>query len=580
MIVKASSSVAPTLRFGVFELDPKAGELRKRGMKIRLQGQPVDILVMLLQRPGETVTREELQENLWPADTFVDFEQGLNNAMKRLRAALDDDAESPHFIETLPRRGYRFIAPVETWQPESAASIAVLPFANIDRDTENEYFSDGLAEELINKLAQIHGLRVVARTSAFAFKGKQEDIRKIADVLGVANIVEGSVRKVGSRVRVTAQLIAAKDGTQLWSERYDREMADIFAIQEEIAQAIASALRVHFTRTSMQHIPRIQAYDAYLKARYCLAAFTRESLPRSREFYEQAIATDAGFAPAYSGLAMALVTLVLPGISPARTYIPLARAAAERALDIDPTSQEAHAVLGMVAALYHFDWEEAERRFRLAMSSNPVPAYVRWYYSYSYLLPMARSLESVQQCARGLQDDPLNFIGGFHYAGALLAGGDAEAGETHLRQLSEVHSNLHQPHYLLALSQAVRGLHKEAITAAERAYCLAPWSTTTSGLFAGLLRYRGDSRRAEQLRQELLPGDQYGAPMGLSLFHMGCSELEQAAEWAEKAIEQRDTRMILLIAFVRALRRNVLCAESRWSAIFRTLGIPPALEGD
>lgn len=324
----------------------------------------------------------------------------------------------------------------------------------------------------------------------------------------------------------------------------------------------------------------LPAYEAYLKGRYCLAAFTRESLSRSREFHEQSIAMDASFAPAHSGLAMALVTLVLPGLSPSLRSMPLARAAAERALHIDPASQEAQAVLGMVAALHDFDWKEAEHNFRLAMSRNPVPAYVRWYYSYSYLLPLARTRESVQQCVRGLQDDPLNFMGGFHYAGALLAGGDANAGEAHLCQLSEVHSSLYQPHYLLALSQTVRGSRKEALAAAERAYCLAPWSTTTRGLFAGLLRYSSNSTRADQLYQELLPRDQYGTPMGLSLFHVGSSEVEQAADWAVKAIEQRDTGMILLIALVRALRPSLVRGDTRWLSIFRSLGIPPVLDRD
>jgi TolB-like protein len=459
-------------------------------------------------------------------------------------------------------------------------SIAVLPFTNTSGDPDSEYFSDGLAEEIINELAQVPGLKVMARTSAFAFKGKQEDIRNIASALGVAHIVQGNVRRASARVRITAQLIAASDGCHLWSERYDREIADIFAVQDEIAQAIATALRVHLTGTSRQYIPRLPAYDAYLKARHCLAAFTRESLLRSKDFFEQAIAMDAGFALAHSGLAMALVTLVLPGITSAHTTMPLAHAAAKRALDLDPGSQEAHAVLGMVAALYDHDWNEAERRFRLAMPREPVPAYARWYYSFSYLLPMGRARESVRQCMLGLQGDPLNFMGGFHYAGALLAGGNAEAGEAHLRQLSELHSNLYQPYYLLSLSQVVRGLHKEALAAAEKAYSLAPWSTTTRGLLGGILRCTGEINRANELHDELIPGDQYGAAMGLLLFHVGCSEVGQAAGWARRAIEQRDTRMILFMGLMRAFWPNILRSDRRWSAIVRTLGIPSAILND
>src|SRR5262249_53773949 len=243
------------------------------------------------------------------------------------------------------------------------ASIAVLPFTNISGDSDNEYFSDGLAAELINELAHVPGLKVVAQTSSFAFKGRHEDIRTIAHALGVANIVEGSVRRAGRRVRISAQLIATNDGTHLWSERYDREMADIFAVQDEIARAIATALRVQLSSTLKRYVPRLAAYEAYLKARHCLAAFTRESLPRSRALFEEAVVLDADFAAAHSGLAMALVSLALPGIMAAHTAMPLARAAAISALGIDPASQEAHAVLGMVAALHDFDWNEAEGRF-------------------------------------------------------------------------------------------------------------------------------------------------------------------------------------------------------------------------
>jgi TolB-like protein len=304
--VSSSPGVCATsaVRFGAFELDLRAGELRRYGHRIRLQEQPFQILVELLERPGEVVLREEIREKLWPNNTVVEFDHSINAAVKRLREALQDSAENPRYIETLPRRGYRFIASVSrgpehafqsgvmpstatttledetSGQPQQNESIAVLPFVNIGGDIKNEYFSDGLAEELINELARVPDLKVIARTSAFAFKGKQEDIRNVARALGVANIVEGSVRRAGARVRITAQLIAAKDGTYLWSERYDREVTDIFAVQDEIAQSIACALRVHFRLPFRQYAPRLPAYEAYLKARYCLAAFTRESLPR------------------------------------------------------------------------------------------------------------------------------------------------------------------------------------------------------------------------------------------------------------------------------------------------------------
>lgn len=598
-------SVGPAyIRFGPFELNVRLAELRNGGTRVRLPEQPFNILLMLLERQGDLVSRGEIRDRLWPGATVVEFDHSINAAVKRLRNVLLDSADQPRYIETLPRRGYRFIAAVD---PQSSpileaskvsvsqevslsggsagpgalrASIAVLPFKNISGDSDNEYFADGLAEELINELANVPGLKVVARSSSFAFKGRQEDIRTIAHTLGVANIVEGSVRRVEGRLRIGARLIAADDGIHLWSERYDREMADIFAVQDELARAIATALRVQLAGTFSRYVPRLAAYETYLKARYYLAEFTRESLVRSRELFQETVTSDAGYAAAYSGLAMSLVSLALPGIAAARTVLPLARAAAIRALGIDAASQEGQAVLGIVAALHDFDWKEAERRFQLAVARGPVAPYVRWYYSYTYLVPMGRIRESVSECMLGIENDPLNFMGGFHYAGALLAEGNAKAGEAYLGQLSELHSSLYQPYYMLALSQAIRGLHKEALKSAEKAYSLAGWSTTTKGLFGGLLRRAGESNRADELYRELLPGDRIGTEMGLTLFHIGCSEMDRAAEWAEKAVEGGDTRMILVITFVRAFRSDILRSDVRWAAILHRLGIPPEISSD
>ena len=242
------------IRFGTFELDPDTGELRKQGLKVRLQEQPFQILQILLERPGKVVTREELQQCIWPSDTFVDFDHGLYNAIKKLREALGDSADTPRYIETLSRRGYRFIAPVNgpASDPRSSAltavasrdSIAVLPFLNLSADQENEFFADGITEEIINALAQIEPLHVAARSSAFSFKGKHIDLRIIGEQLNVRTILEGSVRRAGNHLRITAQLVKAANGYHLWSERYDLEMKNIFEVQDQIARSIAERLRI------------------------------------------------------------------------------------------------------------------------------------------------------------------------------------------------------------------------------------------------------------------------------------------------------------------------------------------------
>src|SRR3989449_7670667 len=235
-----------TNRFGVFEADFRAGELRKRGVKIKLQEQPLQILQMLLQHPGEVVTRTELQQKIWPADTFVDFEQGLYNAVKRLRDALKDSAEKPRFIETLSRHGYRFIGTIDEGV-RKIQSLAVLPLDNLSRDPEQEYFAEGLTEALITTLAKIGELRVVSRTSVMQYKGVHKALPEIARELEVEAIVEGTVLRAGHRVRITAQLIDPMKESHLWAESYERHLRDILDLQAEVAQAIAREIQVKLT---------------------------------------------------------------------------------------------------------------------------------------------------------------------------------------------------------------------------------------------------------------------------------------------------------------------------------------------
>src|SRR5947208_997161 len=238
------------VRFGVFEADFRSGELRKQGARIKLQEQPFHVLQMLLEQPGEIVTREELQKRIWPADTFVDFDQGLNNAIKRLREALGDSAETPRFIETIPRRGYRFIGMTGSSPPGPIRALAVLPLENLSRDPEQEYFAEGLTEALITTLAKIGELRVVSRTSAMQYKGVHKSLREIASELDRDAIVEGTVLSAGRRVRITAQLIDAPKETHQWAESYERDLRDVLTLQAEVAQAIARQIQIKIGRAS------------------------------------------------------------------------------------------------------------------------------------------------------------------------------------------------------------------------------------------------------------------------------------------------------------------------------------------
>src|SRR5437870_1208520 len=258
-----------TVRFAAFELDFSTSELRKQGTKVKLQEQPFEILQILLQRPGEIVTREELKQKIWPSDTFVDFDHGLYNAIKRLREALGDSAETPRFVETLSRRGYRFIGKIECDAPR-VRSLAVLPLENLSGDPQQEYFAEGLTEALITTLAKIGELRVVSRTSAMQYKGVHKALREIARELEADAIVEGTVLRVGRRVRITAQLIDAPNETHLWAESYERDLRDVLTLQAEVAHAIARQIQIKLTPQEQAHFADVhpvnpEAYEAHLK---------------------------------------------------------------------------------------------------------------------------------------------------------------------------------------------------------------------------------------------------------------------------------------------------------------------------
>ena len=411
-----SLETSQVLRFGAFEVDSRARELRKQGVRIRLQDQPFQILRFLVERSGEVVTRDELRQKIWPSSVYIDFDHGLNNAIARLRDALGDAAGTPRFIETLPRHGYRFICPVESaqsaprplnneatvinetqsvtpipltgaaplWNKRRRAvasgivtllvalgllayqwlarqprdetrtaslpqepSIAVLPFANLSSDRENEYFSDGLTEELVTKLAGIRGLKVVARTSSFRFKGKEESAAAIAQALQVNHLLEGSVRRSGTRLRITAQLIDARKDEHVWSQTFDRDVGDIFQVQQEIAFAVAAALKVSLLDADQLRIRKRgtndpEAYRLYLIAQAHLVGRARPSDPSlAKRALDAAIVRDPNFAAAHAGLARYYFERAWGTLTDTEESARLGAAAAERAVALDPTSSDA-----------------------------------------------------------------------------------------------------------------------------------------------------------------------------------------------------------------------------------------------
>jgi serine/threonine protein kinase/tetratricopeptide (TPR) repeat protein len=447
-------------------------------------------------------------------------------------------------------------------------SIAVLPFANLSADKENEYFSDGLAEEIINMLVKLPGLKVTARTSAFAFRGREQDIRKTAETLNVRSVLEGSVRRSGNRIRVTAQLINAEDGYHLWSERYDRELADVFAIQDEIAEAIAAALQMQLSPQTVprrRYTPSVPAYEAFLKGMHYWAKLTPDSWKRSKECFEQAIAWDPGFAAAHSFLGGCFITLAYAGLLPAREAFPAARSAIQQALDIDPSLPEAHAFRAALA-VGQFDWNDAESHFRLALAQNPVSPYVRTMYGYTYLLPVGRHGEAIEQLQHVLREDPLNLPPRLYLAICLDAAGRDPIPE--LQKILEIDSTFGRAYTCLGLVHAGQGMFDAALAFAEKAYHLMPWNPTACGLLAAMLVRRGDTTRAKNALGNT-PSD-----LALAWFHLVDAEIEQAVDWIERAIEERDPAVFTMLSGTAG---RMLRSSPRWRVLARMMNLPEGL---
>ena len=463
-----------SVRFGPFEVDVRTGELRKSGLKLRLTGQPFEILSMLLEKPGEVVTREELKQRLWPENTFVDYEHSLNAAVNKLREVLSDSADRPLYVETLPRRGYRFIAPVRSgeatipenevrphfpaaaeaparptsprrvrliaaaagfavalaivvavsWRSRSTPpaqpavrALAVLPFANLSRDPEQEYFADGITEALISRLSQIGSLHVVSRTSVMQYRGAKQALPEIARRLSVDAIVEGTVQRAGDRVAIFANLVDASSDRSLWTGRYEGDLRDVLGLQSQVAGAIAEGVRARVTPEERRRVHWSrevdpEAYAAYLKGRY----FQEKGMPwattRAVEQFRLSLARDPRFAPAWVRLGEAEVFDFPPA-----EKMPEAKAAVLRGLEIYPSLPEGHVILGLVQTFWDRDWAGAEKSFRRALELDRASSDA--HYRYSHLLAaLGRFDEAIAECRKALDLDPLSPNVG-HYLGRI-----------------------------------------------------------------------------------------------------------------------------------------------------------------
>lgn len=444
-----------SIYFGLFELDTESCELRRSGRRVRLRPQACRVLAALACRAGELVTREQLREQIWGKDTFVDFEHGLNLCIRQVREALGDAAESPRFIETIPRRGYRFIAPLnglETaraagpapsfwanrfrvagfaavavtalagmgwwgWEsarpapPSSRVMLAVLPFQNMSGDTGQDYLSEGITEELTSDLGQLRPDRfgVIARSSVERYKGAI-DVRQVAGELGVAYILEGSVRRENANVRVSARLIRARDQSDVWAASYSDELPGVLALEERVARTVAAQVagKLQEPATPGRKI-RPEAWEAYLRGRYELHQLTQRHIERAAELFEIATATDPNDARSYASLSVAFNSLSSFYADP-REMMPRAREAALRAVELDPNLPDAHAALGTVKFYYDRDWVGAQREFQRALELDPnlTEAYVGYA---NVLAASGRRDLAFQQARTAFLLDPMPHVG-------------------------------------------------------------------------------------------------------------------------------------------------------------------------
>ena len=451
-------------RFADFEFDCLSGELRRDGVSLKLQPQPAKALAVLIQRAGEIVSRQDLVAEVWGSDTFVDFEQGLNYAIRQIRTVLKDDAEEPRFIETVPKRGYRFIAPLKEdvvskeevnkpavapeplaarriipWQLVTALtavcaiaaafvigfrlrhgaygvethpieSLAVLPLRNLSNDPQQEYFSYGMTDELITALAKSKSLKVISHTSVDRYKHGDRTLPDIARELGVDAVVEGTVMRSGDRVRITAQLIDARSDQHLWAESYERDLKDVLSLQDEVADQIASQVGIKVAagqQTLVASTRQIdpEAHEAYLKGNFYWSRSNCDGSQKGLSYYQQAVAKDPTFAAAYVGLAQAYFTLGDWHCSPYEDVFSKSKAAALRALELDPTLGPAHTWLGTLAFFHEWDWDKAETEYRQAiqLSPNYAPAHILYAV---FLVCMAKQDEGLAEMRKALELDP------------------------------------------------------------------------------------------------------------------------------------------------------------------------------
>ena len=660
MSINDATAAHPLIRFGVFELDLRASELRKKGVKVKLQDQPCQILAMLLEHPGEIVSREELRNRLWQRDTFVDFDHSLNTAIMRLREVLGDSSENPIFVETLSRRGYRFIAPVEevaapngsserlsgqhsashfaandaaptsigipqdeppanraphyvqismraiasaalviaavalvsllilrnmrkpsvsSANSEQIKSLVVLPLEDLSGEKNQDYFADGMTDELIASLAKIRQLRVISRTSAMAYKGTRKPLSEIARDLHVDAVVEGTVLRAGNRVRITAELVQVSTDRHLWAETYESEMGNILTLQSQVASAIVNEIRINLTPEEQKRLatPRVvnaQAYEDYLKGRYYWNKRSEEGLTKAVEYYQRAADKDPQYALAYAGLADCydLLGSTIIGAMSTTEAAPKAKAAALKALAIDPTLVDAEITLASIKLNYDWDWQGAENGLKHAIELNPDQATAHQRYSL-YLTAMGRSQESLAEIKRAHDLDPLSLSINFSVAWRLYLARQYDQAIQQSRNTIDLDPNFVLAHLVLGQAYEQKGEFEMAVSELKKAASISPNSPLMLGALGHAYAVAGNTTDAEKLRDDLIrrSNQQYVSPFYVALIFTGLKENEKALDWLDQAYQDRSNPLIFLKVDPEL---DPLRSSSRFQDLQRRIGLP------
>ena len=631
----SSSTEAPSkvVRFGLFEVDLDASELRRKGLRLKLQDQPLHLLKVLLEHPGTLVTRDELRQRLWKPDTFVEFDHSLNTAMMRLREVLGDSSDNPMFIQTVPRKGYRFIAPVHevtredsltpaadrgsrsveavsasdakppnlaeatptpivvtypirqvsrgrglligslavilllaamvvfiqfrtkpALQATQITSIVVLPMENLSGDANQDYFADGMTDELIASLARISSLRVISHTTSMEYKGTHESLEKIAHDLNVDAVVEGTVLRSGDRVRITAELVQVSTDRHLWADTYESPLGDILTLQNQVASAIVSQIRIKLTPQDKERLAAIHpinsgAYEDYLKGRYYWGKRSEQSLDKAIQYFQSATEKDPQYALAYAGLAdcYGILGAAIVGTVPTAEVAPKAEAAATTAVGLDPRLAETQTALATVQFNYKWNWKAAEAGFRRAIQLNPSYATAHQRYSL-YLIAMGRTDESLAEMNRARSLDPLSLSMNLSLGWRLYMARRYDDAILQLRNTIEMDPTYLLAHIVLAQSYEQKGQYPEAIAELQKAAAISPDSPPVVAALGHVYAVAGERTEALRMLDELKARSlhQYVSPFYIALLYTGMGDRGQAIQWLGKAYDDRSNNMIFL----------------------------------